>query len=75
MSDAFFYLAYVVGLAAAVGWGYFIGRVEWGTSLPGWGLWWMTFSIGSAIAFLVGLSAMVAVHARLFPEDDQLDGF
>jgi hypothetical protein len=63
-----FYLASVVGLAAAVGWGYCIGSVDWGTSLPGWGLWWMTFSIGSAI----GLSLLAAVHARPLPEDDQL---
>jgi hypothetical protein len=73
LSSALFYLAYVVGFAAAIGWGYFIWDLDFGTSVRGRGLWWMTFSVGSVIAFLVGLFVMVALHSHYFPDEDQLD--
>jgi hypothetical protein len=65
-----FSLAYVIGSAAAISWGYFIWGLDWGRfGSRDWGLWAMTFGFGSIVAFVIGLSLVMFLHSMLFPED------
>ena len=68
LSDALFFLGYIVGFALAGGWIYFIWGLDWGMSSRGRGLMGMTLGFGAILAFLIGLFAMVAINMWLFPE-------
>ncbi|HEY6259632.1 MAG TPA: hypothetical protein VIY51_27970 [Xanthobacteraceae bacterium] len=60
---------WVVGLCAALGWGYLSWGIDFGRSFRDIGLWWLVFSVGSCIAFLVGAGLVAFLHMWLFPED------
>jgi hypothetical protein len=67
LSNIVSYAAFVVGLAAAGAWCYWIWGFEWGRGRAA-GLWWMAFGIGGLIAFLAGLFIVISLHMWLFPE-------
>jgi hypothetical protein len=66
-SSAVAYAAFIVGVVAAGAWCYWIWGFEWGRGRAA-GLWWMVFSIGGVIAFLIGLFAVMMLHMWLFPK-------
>ena len=67
LSSAVAYAALIVGVLAAGAWCYWIWGFEWGRGRAA-GLWWMAFSIGGVIAFLVGLFVVWMLHMWLFPQ-------
>ena len=68
LSDALFFLGYIVGFVLAGWWIYFIWGLDWGTSSRGRGLMGMMLGFGAILAFLLGLFAMVSISMWLFPE-------
>jgi hypothetical protein len=60
--------AFIVGLVAAAAWCYWIWSFEWGRGRAA-GLWWLAFSVGGVIVFLVCLFLVFLLHSWVFPEE------
>ena len=68
LSDALFFLGYIVGFVLAGWWIYFIWGLDWGLSSRGRGLMGMTLGFGAILAFLIGLFVMMSISMWLFPD-------